>query len=62
MKKVFLVLLASLSAMFAGSSSSEEISKDADPWWKWEHATGDWLGVRTKLEDKGVEISGGYTA
>ena len=62
MKKVILVLLASLSAVFAGSSSSEEISNDADPWWKWDYATGDWLGVRTKLEDKGVEISGGYTA
>ena len=48
--------------MFAGSSSSEEISKDANPWWKWEYATGDWLGMRTKLEDKGVDISGGYTA
>ena len=62
MKKVILVLLASLSATFAGSSSSEEISNDADPWWKGDYGTGDWLGVRTELEDKGVEISGGYTA
>ena len=62
MKKVIFVLLASLSAIFAGSSSSEEISNDADPWWKGDYGTGDWLGVRTELEDKGVEISGGYTA
>jgi porin len=61
MKKVILVLL-SLSAMFVGSASSEEISNDADPWWKWDYGTGGWLGVRTKLEDKGVEISGGCTA
>ena len=62
MKKVILVLLASLSAIFAGSSSPEEISSDADPWWKGDYGTGDWLGVRTELEDKGVEISSGYTA
>ena len=62
MKKVILVLLASLSAIFAGSSSSEEISNGADPWWEGHYVTGDWLGVRTELEDKGVEISGGYTA
>ena len=35
---------------------------DADSWWTGDYATGDWLGVRTTLEDKGVEISGGYTA
>ena len=34
----------------------------ADPWWEGHYGTGDWLGVRTELEDKGVEISGGYTA
>jgi porin len=62
MRKVILVLLASLSAVFAGSSLSEEISNGADPWWKGHYGTGDWLGVRTKLEDKGVKISGGYTA
>ncbi|MGB7790444.1 MAG: carbohydrate porin [Terrimicrobiaceae bacterium] len=62
MKEVILVLLASLSAAFAGSSSSEEISNGADPWWEGDYGTGDWLGVRTKLEDKRVEISGGYTA
>ncbi|HEY5706513.1 MAG TPA: carbohydrate porin [Terrimicrobiaceae bacterium] len=62
MKQALLVLCVSVSAVFAGFSSSEQISNDADPWWKWDYATGDWMGVRTTLEDKGVEISGGYTA
>jgi porin len=62
LKKILLFLCVSFSAVFAGNSSSEQISNDADPWWKWDYATGDWFGVRTTLEDKGVEISGGYTA
>ena len=62
MKKILLFLCVSFSAVFAGNSSSEQISNDADPWWKWDYATGNWFGVRTTLEDKGVEISGGYTA
>jgi porin len=62
MKKVILALLASFPAAFAGPSSSEEISNDADSWSKGDYGTGDWLGVRTQLEDKGVKISGGYTA
>jgi len=62
LKKILLFLCVSFSAVIAGNSSSEQISNDADPWWKWDYATGDWLGVRTTLEDKGVEISGGYTA
>lgn len=62
LKKILLFLCVSFSAVFAGNSSSEQISNDADPWWKWDYATGDWLGFRTALEDKGVEISGGYTA
>jgi porin len=32
------------------------------PWWEWDTATSNWLGVRTTLEDRGVEIFGGYTA
>lgn len=31
------------------------------PWWEGDTATGDWSGLRTVLEDKGVEIFGGYT-
>jgi len=62
LKKILLFLCVSFSAVIAGNSSSEQVSNDADPWWKWDYATGDWFGVRTTLEDKGVEISGGYTA
>ena len=60
MKKALLFLLVSLSVVF--SSLSEQISDAADSWWKGDYGTGNWLGVRTALEDKGVEISGGYTA
>ncbi len=62
MKKALLFLCVSFSSVFAGSYPSEEIKNDAESWWKGDYATGDWLGVRTTLEDKGLEISGGYTA
>ena len=62
MKKAFLFLCVSFSSVFAGSTPPEQIENDADPWWTGDHGTGNWLGVRTTLEDKGVEISGGYTA
>ena len=61
MKKALLFLCVSFSSVFAGSFPSEQIENDAGSWWKGDQATGDWLGVRTRLEDKGVEISGGYT-
>ena len=62
MKKALLFLCVSFSSLFAGFYPSEEMKNDAGSWWKGDYATGDWLGVRTTLEDKGVEISGGYTA
>ncbi len=31
------------------------------PFWEWTRATGDWGGVRTQLEDLGIEFGGGYT-
>lgn len=31
------------------------------PWWEWSRATGDWGGVRTDLEAKGLTISGSFT-
>ena len=31
------------------------------PWWQWTTATGDWGGVRTKLEDHGISIAGSDT-
>ena len=33
-----------------------------ESWWKGDYGTGDWFGIRTTLADKGLEISGGYTA
>lgn len=35
-------------------------SPPATPWWEWDAATGDWFGTRTRLQDRGVEIFGGY--
>lgn len=32
------------------------------PPWQWQHATGDWFGLRNTLESSGIEIAGGYTA
>ncbi|HEY5778634.1 MAG TPA: carbohydrate porin, partial [Terrimicrobiaceae bacterium] len=63
MKKILFLLLVSLSDAFpADAPSSEQTSSATETWWTGNYGTGDWLGVRTTLEDKGVEISGGYTA
>lgn len=32
------------------------------PFSSWTRATGDWGGLRTRLEDLGIEVGGGYTA
>ena len=31
------------------------------PYSEWTHATGDWAGLRTQLDDLGIEFGGGYT-
>lgn len=65
MKKSLLLLLASASLAFAGETTTgtaKTISDEAHPWWEWDNATGDWFGVRTTLQDKGIDITGGYTA
>ena len=64
MKKIlFLLLFVSLSDAFpADAPSSEQTSSATETWWTGNYGTGDWFVVRTTLEDKGVEISGGYTA
>ena len=36
-------------------------SPPATPWWEWDAATGDWIGARPWLQDRGVEIFGGYS-
>ena len=63
MKKALLFLCVSFSSALRGFFTHlNRSTNDADSWLKGDYATGDWLGVRTTLEDKGVEISGGYTA
>ncbi len=61
LKKLLLVTAVSASTAFAGAPVTEQISDESNPWWKWDYATGDWGGLRTTLEDKGVELFGGYT-
>jgi len=72
---LLLALLSGLAASFSSllqaqptmeivaqqETSSPDFSQ-TQPWWEWDTATGDWGGVRTKLEDHGLEIFGGYTA
>jgi len=61
-KNLLLFLSLSASAALAGTAVDESISNDANPWWEWDYATGDWSGVRTALADQGIEVFGGYTA
>lgn len=30
-------------------------------WWEWERATGDWGGLRTKMEDAGIDFEASYS-
>ena len=61
MKKIlFLLFAANISALAA--PPSEPPSEAMESWWKGDYGTGDWFGIRTTLADKGLEISGGYTA
>jgi porin len=64
MKKILSLLFAvSISGAFAADTlSSEPPSDPMESWLKGDYETGDWLGIRTTLGDKGLEISGGYTA
>lgn len=32
-----------------------------EPWWKWNHMTGNWGGVRDRLEEKGILIESSFT-
>jgi porin len=57
-------LLAS-NSLFAQSPNAlvneQSDAASQTSWLSQETATGDWLGLRTTLEDKGLEIFGGYT-
>jgi porin len=63
MKKLLsFFLCSSFILVFASSSHAEKEEGHATAWLTGDHGTGDWFGVRTKLADRGIEISGGYTA
>ncbi len=64
-------LPAAFAVALLFSHSTLTLASDSDSWmaapalasrWSSDTATGDWGGLRTKLEDRGVEIFGGYTA
>lgn len=62
-KALFSLLLLSFSQAFAAEApAAEQTSNATETWWTGDYGSGNWFGVRTALEDKGVEISGGYTA
>ncbi len=59
----FLLVVVCLSGSFAADEPfSEAKGEDLASWLEGDYATGTWLGARTALEDKGLTISGGYTA
>jgi porin len=64
MRKIFSLLLwvGFAGAFAADAPSSEPRSDPIESWLKGDYATGDWFGVRTSVADRGLEISGGYTA
>jgi carbohydrate-selective porin OprB len=62
-RKLGLALLAALS--LADSASSQDSGHDqlsASPIFEREIVTGEWLGARLLLEDRGVSLFGSYTA
>lgn len=64
LKPLLLMTALGLGSALAGNEVTQPapISNETLPWWQWDHMTGDWLGVRTTLADKGVEFNAGYTA
>lgn len=72
MRRPFLILLGILFAWTGCLSAQDTVeilraqqedfisSPPTTPWWNWNAATGDWFGARPKLQDRGVEIFGGY--
>lgn len=70
MKRAAWSLLAALVAPGAvfgvepepGFLEAEILHPEREAFWQWEEATGDWLGVRTDLRDRGLDWFGSYTA
>ena len=65
MKAIFWFLFL-LGLNFSYSFAQDEVPSkkrgDLESWLREDFGTGNWLGGRTWLVDKGVSISGGYTA
>ncbi|HEU4679660.1 MAG TPA: carbohydrate porin, partial [Terrimicrobiaceae bacterium] len=64
MRRIFFWLLTlSIAGAFAADAPpSEPPSSAMQAWLTGNYGTGDWFGVRTTLADRGLKISGGYTA
>ena len=58
---VALWFVAPLVVLAAEPEASQPVAQPRQPWWQWERITGDWGGVRTALEERGVEVSMGLT-
>jgi porin len=59
---IFLFLGVSSYRSFAADEAVPPERSELALWFGGDYGTGRWLGARTGLEDKGLEISGGYTA
>lgn len=57
---VIAVFIGIINVLYADGVSNETVSANAATWWEGPNATGTWLGVRDKLEDKGVAINGNW--
>jgi porin len=62
MKRILLLLLLNFPGFLGSSLGVEGRPDELDSWWHGDYGTGDWFGARTKLEEEGIAISGGYTA
>jgi porin len=59
-----LFLLLSTAPLLAQEQQSSSPGREwigGEPFTNWTHATGDWNGYRTYLEDLGIEVAGGFT-
>lgn len=64
------LLLAALAGSAAAQAPEELLREeesaaatpDGGPWWERQAATGDWLGWRTELAERGLELFGGHAA
>ncbi len=55
------LIVGAIAACFCDAAVAQDAQSTTTDWFEWETATGDWGGVRTQLEDKGVTFSLNYT-